>query len=184
MRIGPLNTGGNISRTGKPESGKSSASSSGARSAAAPQDAASIMGVPENELTPNVQRALLSLMGEVDQMRKEAEEKVKAAKGKEAMLQELQKKGREKDQARVQRNAERISAELERMKGEAERVVEQENAIARRPGGRELMSQLRAQGYVSPQTSRQGSPIGKREADTTSRQGSPVGKRVADTPPH
>lgn len=73
MRIGPLNTGGNISRTGKPESGKSSASSSGARSAAAPQDAASIMGVPENELTPNVQRALLSLMGEVDQMRKETE---------------------------------------------------------------------------------------------------------------
>ncbi|MBR9824439.1 MAG: GGDEF domain-containing protein [Alphaproteobacteria bacterium] len=31
------------------------------------------MGVPEAELTPNVQRALLSLMGEVDQMRKETE---------------------------------------------------------------------------------------------------------------
>ena len=36
-------------------------------------DAASIMGVPENELTPNVQRALLTLMGEVDQLRKETE---------------------------------------------------------------------------------------------------------------
>ena len=31
------------------------------------------MGVPENELTPNVQRALLSLMGEVDQLRRETE---------------------------------------------------------------------------------------------------------------
>ena len=36
-------------------------------------DAASIMGVPEDELTPNVQRALLTLMGEVDQMRKETD---------------------------------------------------------------------------------------------------------------
>lgn len=41
--------------------------------AAAAQDSASIMGVPEAELTPNVQRALLSLMGEVDQLRKETE---------------------------------------------------------------------------------------------------------------
>ncbi|MEQ8406052.1 MAG: GGDEF domain-containing protein [Oceanicaulis sp.] len=48
-----------------------SASSAGA--ASAPRDTASIMGVPENELTPNVQRALLSLMGEVDQLRKETE---------------------------------------------------------------------------------------------------------------
>ena len=39
----------------------------------APRDAASIMGVPEAELTPNVQRALLSLMGEVDQLRKDTE---------------------------------------------------------------------------------------------------------------
>jgi len=31
------------------------------------------MGVPESELTPNVQRALLSLMGEVDQLRRETE---------------------------------------------------------------------------------------------------------------
>ncbi|MCW5725592.1 MAG: GGDEF domain-containing protein [Maricaulaceae bacterium] len=31
------------------------------------------MGVPEDELTPNVQRALLSLMGEVDQLRVETE---------------------------------------------------------------------------------------------------------------
>lgn len=36
-------------------------------------DSASIMGVPESELTPNVQRALLSLMGEVDQLRRETE---------------------------------------------------------------------------------------------------------------
>ena len=36
-------------------------------------DTASIMGVPEAELTPNVQRALLTLMGEVDQLRKETD---------------------------------------------------------------------------------------------------------------
>lgn len=36
-------------------------------------DSASIMGVPEAELTPNVQRALLTLMGEVDQLRRETE---------------------------------------------------------------------------------------------------------------
>lgn len=36
-------------------------------------DTASIMGVPESELTPNVQRALLSLMGEVDQLRRETD---------------------------------------------------------------------------------------------------------------
>lgn len=39
----------------------------------APVDTASIMGVPEAELTPNVQRALLALMSEVDQLRKEAD---------------------------------------------------------------------------------------------------------------
>ena len=73
MRIGPLNTGGNVSRTGKSESGKSASNASATRGSSAPQDAASIMGVPESELTPNVQRALLTLMGEVDQMRRETE---------------------------------------------------------------------------------------------------------------
>ncbi len=43
------------------------------RGTSAPSDSASIMGVPEAELTPNVQRALLSLMGEVDQLRRETE---------------------------------------------------------------------------------------------------------------
>jgi diguanylate cyclase (GGDEF)-like protein len=50
----------------------SSASAASASAARAP-DSASIMGVPEAELTPNVQRALLSLMGEVDQLRRETE---------------------------------------------------------------------------------------------------------------
>jgi diguanylate cyclase (GGDEF)-like protein len=46
-----------------------------AGSAAAPAgDSATIMGVPEAELTPNVQRALLALMGEVDQLRRETEQ--------------------------------------------------------------------------------------------------------------
>lgn len=52
----------------------SPASAAGATSASAGvRDTASIMGVPESELTPNVQRALLSLMGEVDQLRRETE---------------------------------------------------------------------------------------------------------------
>ncbi len=55
------------SRTG------SAGASASAGGASATQDTASIMGVPESELTPNVQRALLSLMGEVDQLRKETE---------------------------------------------------------------------------------------------------------------
>lgn len=52
---------------------KDAGSASAASKASAPRDTASIMGVPESELTPNVQRALLTLMGEVDQMRKETE---------------------------------------------------------------------------------------------------------------
>lgn len=39
-----------------------------------PVDTASIMGVPQSELTPNVQRALLALMSEVDTLRKEADQ--------------------------------------------------------------------------------------------------------------
>ena len=70
MRIGPTSPTGNVSRPGKTETARKS----GTASASPPtSDAASIMGVPEAELTPNVQRALLSLMGEVDQLRKETE---------------------------------------------------------------------------------------------------------------
>ena len=70
MRIGPMNTTGNVSRSGRSETARKGGAAGGS---AAPRDAASIMGVPENELTPNVQQALLSLMGEVDQLRKETE---------------------------------------------------------------------------------------------------------------
>lgn len=70
MRIGPSGPTGKISRPGKTDTARQN---SGAQASAAPADAASIMGVPEAELTPNVQRALLSLMGEVDQLRKETE---------------------------------------------------------------------------------------------------------------
>ena len=71
MRIGPTGPTGNVSRPSKTEAARRGGNS--AHSSAAPSDAASIMGVPEAELTPNVQRALLSLMGEVDQLRKETE---------------------------------------------------------------------------------------------------------------
>lgn len=56
-----------------PSKAGTASSSSAASSTSAARDTASIMGVPEAELTPNVQRALLSLMGEVDQLRKETE---------------------------------------------------------------------------------------------------------------
>ena len=71
MRIrsgGPLAGAGPVGR--REETRRSSAAPKGT---SAPTDSASIMGVPEAELTPNVQRALLSLMGEVDQLRRETE---------------------------------------------------------------------------------------------------------------
>lgn len=75
MRIRPGEPASAVSRREK--TGSASASSAGeAKSlsqSGATRDTASIMGVPEAELTPNVQRALLSLMGEVDQLRKETE---------------------------------------------------------------------------------------------------------------
>ncbi|MEO1038616.1 MAG: GGDEF domain-containing protein [Pseudomonadota bacterium] len=76
MRIRPGDRAGAVARRESVASSSSSGRSSAAASAGAaraPSDAASIMGVPENELTPNVQRALLTLMGEVDQLRKETE---------------------------------------------------------------------------------------------------------------
>lgn len=71
MRIrpgGPVTGTGAIARRDDTRRTQSSA-----KTPAGPTDSASIMGVPEAELTPNVQRALLSLMGEVDQLRKETE---------------------------------------------------------------------------------------------------------------
>jgi len=75
MRIRPGDPLGASSVRREPSSaarGSSGAASAGASSLRAP-DSASIMGVPEAELTANVQRALLSLMGEVDQLRRETE---------------------------------------------------------------------------------------------------------------
>lgn len=75
MRIRPGERAGAVARR-DPATGSSTAGSGqsgGVSGASAARDTASIMGVPESELTPNVQRALLSLMGEVDQLRKETE---------------------------------------------------------------------------------------------------------------
>lgn len=73
MRIRPGDPAGALARREPAGKASSSASPSAAQSAGAARDTASIMGVPEAELTPNVQRALLTLMGEVDQLRKETE---------------------------------------------------------------------------------------------------------------
>ena len=73
MRIRPGDPAGAVARR-EPAGKTSGAGAAGsAQGASGTRDAASIMGVPEAELTPNVQRALLSLMGEVDQLRKETE---------------------------------------------------------------------------------------------------------------
>ncbi|WP_421788949.1 GGDEF domain-containing protein [Hyphobacterium sp.] len=73
MRIRPFDALNKMRSTGDAAKAPSSGSASSSAGAAAPRDAAQIMGVPENELTPNVQRALLTLMGEVDQLRKDTE---------------------------------------------------------------------------------------------------------------
>ncbi len=39
-----------------------------------PEDAASFLGIPANELTPKVQEAIMKLMEEVDRMRQELED--------------------------------------------------------------------------------------------------------------
>jgi len=73
MRIRPLDNTRATSASGDAKRTSASTGTGQAAAASAPRDAASIMGVPENELTPNVQRALLTLMGEVDQLRQETE---------------------------------------------------------------------------------------------------------------
>lgn len=70
-------------RSGSPIASSSTASSSDRKdkvdapspvgATPGPVDTASIMGVPQAELTPNVQRALLALMSEVDNLRKDAD---------------------------------------------------------------------------------------------------------------
>jgi diguanylate cyclase (GGDEF)-like protein len=75
MRIRPGESAGAVARrdAAGAHSKSGAASAASASAAGAPHDTASIMGVPEAELTPNVQRALLSLMSEVDQLRRETE---------------------------------------------------------------------------------------------------------------
>lgn len=73
MRIRPFDALNKMRSTGDAAKAPASGTTSTASSAGAPRDAAQIMGVPEAELTPNVQRALLTLMGEVDQLRKDTE---------------------------------------------------------------------------------------------------------------
>jgi len=73
MRIRPFDALNKMRATGEAAKTSSTSASTSTSAASAPRDAAQIMGVPENELTPNVQRALLGLMGEVDQLRKDTE---------------------------------------------------------------------------------------------------------------
>lgn len=73
MRIRPFDALNKMKSTGDASKASSASGSSATASMSAPRDAAQIMGVPENELTPNVQRALLGLMAEVDQLRKDTE---------------------------------------------------------------------------------------------------------------
>ena len=76
MRVRSSGTAGGVAAAGPAGSVARSEAASAALAPAPVRrtgDTASIMGVPEAELTPNVQRALLTLMGEVDQLRRETE---------------------------------------------------------------------------------------------------------------
>ena len=73
MRIGSNTPAGALQRRDAQTKARDGASNLSSSQTGRTADSATIMGVPEAELTPNVQRALLSLMGEVDQMRKETE---------------------------------------------------------------------------------------------------------------
>lgn len=53
---------------------KAGAAGSATASAARAADVASVLGIPQNELTPKVQEAITKLMAEVDQMRQELED--------------------------------------------------------------------------------------------------------------
>ena len=61
----------------------------------------------------------------------------------------MEEEAKRKDERRRKENARKRHDEAERLKGEAARVAAQESAIQRRPGGRELMDQLRQRGYAS-----------------------------------
>lgn len=73
MRIRSGNSVSGVQTSGAPARSEHTGEAARAPASGATRDTASIMGVPEAELTPNVQRALLTLMGEVDQLRRETD---------------------------------------------------------------------------------------------------------------
>jgi diguanylate cyclase (GGDEF)-like protein len=87
MKIGGTPRYAQVTRTGKTGSAERTEKSDGARAAAAPapaEDSMSIMGIPEAELTAKVRTALMTLMREVEQLRRDLN-------GTKARLTELER---------------------------------------------------------------------------------------------
>ena len=73
MRIDNSNRVGSVNAT-RGERARSTGRAGAADAARAPADTASVMAIPPNELTPKVRDAIMTLMAEVDRLRKEVEE--------------------------------------------------------------------------------------------------------------
>ena len=71
MKIGDGKPVGGVSRLTARERARAGDGSASSGAAAAVSDSASVMGIPEAELTPRVRDALMELMGEVDSLRRE-----------------------------------------------------------------------------------------------------------------
>jgi diguanylate cyclase (GGDEF)-like protein len=73
MKIGPTGRPMTTAPTRKTSASAASAAYGGASAPRAIQDTTSIMGIPESELTPKVRDAIMSLMEEVDHLRRSVE---------------------------------------------------------------------------------------------------------------
>jgi diguanylate cyclase (GGDEF)-like protein len=74
MKVGETRPAGPVGRTRREREAASRYAGAQALNESAPLDNASIMGIPENELTPKVRNAIMTLMQEVDRLRQELEQ--------------------------------------------------------------------------------------------------------------
>jgi diguanylate cyclase (GGDEF)-like protein len=73
MRVGETRPGRNVVGTRREREAAGSYASSQNLSVSAPTDSASVMGIPEGELTPKVRDAIMTLMQEVERLRSDLE---------------------------------------------------------------------------------------------------------------
>ncbi|MDP6344948.1 MAG: GGDEF domain-containing protein, partial [Alphaproteobacteria bacterium] len=73
MKIGETRPAGNITGSRRERDAAAKYARSSDLGAPAPSDSASVMGIPEPELTPKVRQAIMTLMQEVDNLRNDLE---------------------------------------------------------------------------------------------------------------